>query len=310
MTVKMRGSNFVRNLRRNLTGDGRPPPTLLRLAKQGKFDEMAYILNGEDRQQFLDECASAANHDGVLNLFMGQSTLQSVMAYRPTVELVELLITRMSEHNSKYEPEDSIDMQGRTPLHVAVTHGCDLPVVHRLMNDVTHSLPALMKDQQDRTPLHYACANPRGIRSSRWHRHSSSRDDAENMFQIVCSLIRAYPEATEIQDLAGKTPVDLAIENKADHRVLSVLVTAAGKLVNCSKKSLENSFTIVSDCTSDIFVYEAHDDDLSSVGSRGVSEAGVRHASGKKKKKKKTKKKKKKKKKRADNFEGLQTLEI
>lgn len=298
----------MKSLRRSLSGDGQSPPSLLRLAKQGKFDEMIQLLNREDRQYFLDECAETANHQGDLNIFVGQSTLQMVMVYRPPVELVDLLIRRLAEHNPDHVPEDSMDMQGRTPLHVAVSHSCIEKVVRRLMGD---SLPVIMKDQQDRTPLHCACANPKGLQRVGGSRWQSSPEDSENMYQVICALVQAYPEAIRIPDLTGKTPIVLALENKADHRILSALATAAARLKPVSsgatrpklehKHAFEQSFTIVSDCSSEIFLTYDDMNDVSSVGSGGVSEDGNRM--------KQMIRKKEKREKRSENFES-QKFEI
>jgi ankyrin repeat protein len=274
----MKGCNVVRSLRRTL-GDGHSNPTLLRLAKRGKFEAIMNLLNGDDHRFFLDECADSANHHGALNMFMGKSTLQLVMTYRPPVELVDLLIQRCREHNPDHCPEDSIDMQGRTPLHVAVEYGCSIETCKRLMGD---NLPVIMKDQLDRTPLHCACyaikCIPRSA-STRWSNVSnkyipipSAQQDAENMYQIICALVMAYPEATQIPDLSGKTPIMLALEYQAEPRILTVLTSSRHRIERTgldgrpswdSKSPFETSFTITSDFTLD--------DDLSSVGSCGVS---------------------------------------
>jgi Ankyrin repeats (3 copies) len=270
---------FVRSLRRAIS-DKQSNPTLLRLAKCGKFDAMIQLLNGDEYQFYLDECADAAFHEGTLNMFMGKSTLQLVMTYRPPVELVDLLIRRCREHNPDHCPEDSIDMQGRTPLHVAVEYGCSLETCKRLMAD---NLPVIMKDQQDRTPLHCACSNikrvSRGV-SRRWSRNSSNKSgkqsndtDAENTYQVICALVAAYPEATQIPNAFGKTPIMLAMEQHAERRILTLLTMCRNRLANnpsgCqsrpswdSKSPFEASFTITSGCSQD---------DLSSVGSCGIS---------------------------------------
>jgi hypothetical protein len=248
----------VRSLRRAIS-DKQSNPTLLRLAKCGKFDAMIKLLNSDDHLFYLDECADAAFHEGTLNMFMGKSTLQLVMTYRPPVELVDLLIRRCREHNPEHCPEETCK---------------------RLMAD---NLPVIMKDQQDRTPLHCACTNVNRVTrsvSGLWSRTSSNkcgtssgRTDAENNYQVICALVTAYPQATQIPDVSGKTPIMLAMEHRAEQRVLALLTRCRNRLENnilgCqsrpswdSKSPLEASFTFTSDCSQD---------DLSSVGSCGVS---------------------------------------
>lgn len=254
-------------------------PTLLHLAKRGKFDEMISLLEGEDHQFYLDECADSANHHGTLNMFMGKSTLQLMMAYRPPVVLVDLLIRRCREHNPNHCPEESVDMQGRTPLHAAVEHGCSFETCERLMGD---NLPVIMKDQMDRTPLHYALINTKrdstNKRSYRYHpnlklcqNQTAIGIDADNSYKITLSLVSAYPEATMIADIYGKTPIMIATENQADNRIVAFLANVQKRMERpkyCDGGAIEqllasSMFTITSNSSSD--------DDLSSVGSRGVS---------------------------------------
>lgn len=271
------GTGSVKSIRHPF-GDRQKVPTLLHLAKRGRFDTMINLLKGSDHQLYLDECADSANHHGTLNMFLGKSTLQLVMAYRPPVALVDLLIRRCREHNPGHCPEDSIDMQGRTPLHAAVENGCSFETCERLMGD---NLPVIMKDQLDRTPLHYACINTKKSRGtklsirnyqSKTRNLSSVTSDLDNSYGIVCLLVSAYPEATLIADVNGKTPIVLAKENGADSRIVTLLAAVRNSIEQpsfCDGGAIEqllgsSMFTISSSSFSS-------DDDLSSVGSCGVS---------------------------------------
>jgi Ankyrin repeats (3 copies) len=275
----MMGTGFVKSICYPF-GDRTKVPTLLHLAKRGKFDAMIDLLKGAEHQFYLDECADSANHHGTLNMFMGKSTLQLVMACLPPVALVDLLIQRCREHNPNHSPEDSIDMQGRTPLHVAVEHGCSFETCERLMGD---NLPVIMKDQMDRTPLHYACIHTKqcaGAKlSSRCHQikkrnrnHCAKKPELDNSYRIVCVLVSAYPEATMIADIYGKTPIILAKENHADSRIVALLASVRNRIEQptfCDGGAMEkllgsSMYTISSSSLSS-------DDDLSSVGSCGVS---------------------------------------
>jgi hypothetical protein len=273
----MKCRSFVSTLRHPF-GERQTIPTLLHLAKRGKFDSMVKLLESEDHRFYLDECADSANHHGTLNLFLGRSTLQLVMSHRPPIELVDLLIRRCREHNPDHCPEDSIDMQGRTPLHIAVQHGCSIETCKRLMND---NLPVIMKDQMDRTPLHYACANLKCYTTmnasckvtkgtKQYLKHAIASKEADNSYQIICALVTAYPLATQIPDVYGKTPIMIATENRADKRIITVLANVSHCLEQQQSNALfkiqceTSMYTITSECFTD-------DDDVSSVGSCGVS---------------------------------------
>jgi hypothetical protein len=267
------GTSFAKRIRHPF-GHRQKVPTLLHLAKRGKFETMIDLLSGDDHQFYLDECAHCANHHGALNLFMGKSTLQLVMAYRPPVILVDLLIRRSREHNSSHCPEDSIDMQGRTPLHAAVQHGCSFETCKRLMGD---NLPVVMKDQMDRTPLHYACIASTGYSGTKFscqyrENQSMAFSDVDNSYRIISALVSAYPEATMIADIYGKTPIILAKENGADNRIITLLANVRSRIEQphfCDGGAIEkllgsSTFTISSNSF-------ASEDDLSSVGSCGIS---------------------------------------
>ena len=275
----MMGAGFARRIRHPFS-ERQKVPTLLHLAKQGKFETMINLLKGDDHQFYLDECSDSANHHETLNMFMGKSTLQLVMTCRPPVALVDLLIQRCREHKPDHCPEDSVDMQGRTPLHAAVEHGCSIETCERLMGD---NLPVVMKDQLDRTPLHYACINSNastGSKQSRQYQEKRKRNqcqsveffEGDNSYRIVCVLVLAYPEATMIADIYGKTPIILAKEHRADNRIVALLASVRKRIEQprfCDGGAIEkvlgsSMFTITSSSFSS-------DEDLSSVGSCGVS---------------------------------------
>ena len=277
----MRGTCLVGSIRHPFSAK-QTVPTLLHLAKKSKFEAMISLLEGENHQFYLDECADSANHHGTLNMFMGKSTLQLMMTYRPPVVLVDLLIRRCREHNPNHSPEESVDMQGRTPLHAAVEHGCSFETCKLLMGD---NLPVIMKDQMDRTPLHYACISTRQDtttkRSNRYQPslmlcQSQSEDaaDADNSYKIARALVSAYPEATMIADIDGKTPIMLATESQADDRIVAFLASCQRRMERptyCDGGAIEqllesSMLTIMSSCASDT--------DFSSIGSRGVSAMG------------------------------------
>lgn len=117
-----------------------------------------------------------------LHLFRGESPLHVLLQYRPTLPVVEelLKVLACSSNNSgaavttptaSSVPEDALDMQGQTPLHVAVANGCDVEIVRLLLSGVSAVMPAVAKDNWGRHALHRACGaasyvQPRRVASS------------------------------------------------------------------------------------------------------------------------------------------------
>jgi hypothetical protein len=98
---------------------------------------------------------------------------------------------------AKPPPAESIpDAFGRTPLHVAVAHGCTVSVLARIMNGDAKRNPASTSDQQGRLALH-------------WAMYAGRREDDEVLLQTVAFLVEAYPLAVDRADASGRTPLEL-----------------------------------------------------------------------------------------------------
>jgi hypothetical protein len=74
--------------------------------------------------------------------------------------------------------------------------------------------------------------------------------------------VRAYPEAVEIKDCKGKTPWDLALEHKAERRILYVLEAASLMQMTQKDGPHHNSFT---ETSSEIILFDA-ESDISTIG--------------------------------------------
>jgi hypothetical protein len=87
-------------------------------------------------------------------------------------------------------------------------------------------------DSYGKLPLHYACGNPRGTSkvSSFFVFSSSNKKGIDNMIQIIECLLHAYPRGVIVKDEFGKTPVDIATENRADPRIIQLLNQALEKV--------------------------------------------------------------------------------
>ena len=174
-------------------------------------------------------------------------------------------------------------------------------------------MPAVAKDNMGRHALHYACANPHGrlVRSksklSIFARSShASGSNTDNMLNVIRLLLKAYPEAVAITDSQGNTPLELARRSKADRRILKVLQDNAGRFpqINSvnkqrSKQSAnddsnkETMLTVLSSLEGDEFPLEFMEssdvdlDDISSIGSCGVSHYKIRKKTKEKRSRKK-----------------------
>lgn len=176
---------------------------------------------------------SGRNDEYNLHLFRGETPLHVLLRYNPTEELVNNLIDYLSQsEKSLGVPEDSVDMLGRTPLHVACANGCSAAVVERLINGVSAAVPAFAKDSMGRHALHWACANPVGDCCLEHKRRLLLRKNnkfvetmsmVNNMVKVVKVLLKAYPEAVFIADHDGNRPKDLAGLHNADERIILLL---------------------------------------------------------------------------------------
>lgn len=227
---------------------------LEKFAKKGKFDEIMSILQDQSDATvkewlYQGSCESGASSsdvtigehsiDAVENCpsrrhFEHTTALHTIMKYHPPVMMVDLLFKKLQQLEGISIPEDFADSPNRmTPLHIAVAQGCDIEVVRRLMHGQTMNLPAVTIDGQGRTALHWACTNPRGSGIF------ATKKSIENAIKNVYILIRAYPHAKVIRDENSKTPMDLAIKNRADDRIISALHPTRVQI----KRSLSGIYT-------------------------------------------------------------------
>jgi Ankyrin repeats (3 copies) len=155
----------------------------------------------------------------------GEFPLHSLMSYRPPLEEVNRLITTLQDECC-YDclPEELVDTQGRTPLHLAAAEGCNISIIQRLL---IRNKSVQIADEMGRYPLHYACANPRGIPSMYQNFTPShlARNNCQNMLEVITTLIWAYPKAVAIVDIEGYTPITLAGEQKAEVKIMRLLRT-------------------------------------------------------------------------------------
>jgi hypothetical protein len=255
-----------------------PRATFFKLARQHRFAEILEILRRKD-QYDLDIWLFHNLHS-----FRGESPLHMILHYRPTPTVVDKLIEYLSSSKKSHAvPEEAIDMQGFTPLHVGAYKGCSASVMRRLVTGVSAVMPAITKDSMGRHALHWACANPRGKASTAlctpFRKCRSLNNDGlsavDNMVQVVFLLVKAYPEASAIPDVEGNTPLDLARANGADPRTISFVEAAFQSCKQeCTARSSGNT-PKQSDAASEKELpveVSGHDfDDVSSMGSAGAS---------------------------------------
>jgi hypothetical protein len=230
----------------------------------------------------------------------GRTLLHRVMSFRPSLPVVDLIISRMTmtskhggggssqqpqpQHSPRVLPEDATDRYGMTPLHIAAASGASIDVVERLLRGTAGSC-ALATDVMNRLPLHWACCNPFG-RSPQMPRGGilssfacgATRRDGDNMLAVVQKLIKVYPQAVWMVDGDGDTPFDLAADRRADTGLLVLLDVTMKKTNSGGNKrndTTEHSNTEM-DSSLDIpwEVSESLDpdaDDVSTIGTGGVS---------------------------------------
>jgi len=295
------------------TGLGTPRHSFVKLARAQRFAEIIDILDHGERYNleawlFLEVPKRRWARDRSsqnLHLFRGETPLHVLLHYHPTLDVVEKLIEALSTDG--IVPEDAVDMLGRTPLHVGAVRGCSVAVMSRLLDGVSVVMPAVAKDSRGRHALHWACVNPTGESDMAVCRTfqrplkknlDPKHDAIENMVQVIYQLIKAYPEASMIPDDDGNLPFDLANKHRADKRISELVeqsykncvqaqkLRAAGKhrhgrSKDQGKNTKEVSITEASseeDVPAE--VSDHNFDDVSSIGSAGVSLFGRKRGKG------------------------------
>jgi hypothetical protein len=256
-----------------------PSTSLLELAKQKRFDKIEeYLTKSNDSQvsSWIDGGSFPKAISMGLQAFKGETVLHLIMVYEPTVEVVDLLIRAMIRKEPQVVPEAVTDIQGRTPLTVAVINNCDISVIRRLLTGVTAVVPAVTKDSWQRLPLHWACGHSSIARTTNWSISCTDKSKgSDNMVRTIETLLKVYPYAAALKDVAGMTPFDIATKNRADPYVLQIVGFAwecQKKREDPSKASTES--TSSSNIPLDEFKTDPLNfdfDDLSSIGSGGVS---------------------------------------
>jgi ankyrin repeat protein len=251
-----RKSRNNRSIQQLFDGANKPnESSFLELAEMGKFDDIYLILSGSNRDGLLPWLSGSGNSSSSTYPSRDNTKLDTplhtIMIYRPTVAVVDILIKRLNElsvNRSSFRgicrPEDAVDTDGRTPLHIATAEGCDLTVIRRLMKKAGKAVRT--RDLLLRYPLHWACANPQGVALSRPRRRgklmssdsvsskrslfsvkSSSRKcrerDAANMLEVIAALVLVFPRAVLWHDKFGKTPLDIARERNASEMIILLL---------------------------------------------------------------------------------------
>lgn len=181
---------------------------MLRLVHERKHFAIMYILLSSDVDvpRLIGGCSKAA----------GEPFLHHLLKSGPNPELVELLLAKLAD-----EDDDAmLDPEGRAALHVAAGFGCDSKVI-KLLLEGGGRIQASVRDNQSRTPLHWACFNPSGLNKDGTGNATSA--GLNSMLDTMALLLESYPEAIGMPDKKGRKPLDLARRHHADKAVIEML---------------------------------------------------------------------------------------
>ena len=150
------------------------------------------------------------------SLYHTTSPLHLVLAHQAPLKVVESMIEIMHTKFAVPVPEEAQDEFGRTPLHVAVTAGCDEETALRLLRGHGLVMPAVIKDDNEQTPLHLACVSPIVKKQKKKSMFAPSQKAILkwNKRRVMTVLMEEYPEACAVMDKHGKTPLDYAREQE------------------------------------------------------------------------------------------------
>lgn len=244
-------------------------PSLFQLASQHRFDEIIEILQF---QRKLEHWLCVPNPAKLTALHM-------VLLYHPPVALLDVLIASLGRLvEPHYVPEATVDVRGQTPLHVAASSGCDISILKRLTK-MSH-IAVFHHDNLGRLPLHCLCSKDDCVSWPPPSKRKVKRD-SQNTVQCIHLLVDIHPQACIMRDIAGRTPLDLAVENRMDQSVLSALRAKTPHLQQRQPGRFRHSKSLVRSATTKsmsttrewlpiqiVSAASANDDDVSSVGLR------------------------------------------
>ena len=134
-------------------------------------------------------------------------------------------------------------------------------------------------DNLGRLPLHCLCSKDDCVVWPPASKRKVKRD-SHNTVQCIHLLVDIHPQACSMRDIAGRTPLDLAVEDKMDQNVQSALLAKTPHVLQRKQgrfrhsKSLVRSATTKSMSTKEwlplrmVSAASAGEDDVSSVGLR------------------------------------------
>jgi hypothetical protein len=207
--------SFFFDLRRRNPASTRSkkPPSLTKLLKKRDFESITEQLNNpaSDTGRWFDAEYS----------ILGENCLHIILRDRPPAKLVELILKRLVEYGIP-EPELSVDVLGRTPLHHAVAFLCDPSVIRVLLSGPAGRLSVRAQDDEGRLPLHVAML-PYELEASKKEKerkkklgHLDSSEVGILMKTTTELLVTVCPQTTLITDYKQRTPLQYAQALESD----------------------------------------------------------------------------------------------
>lgn len=115
------------------------------------------------------------------------------------------------------------DNMGRLPLHYAAKWGASYRLIDYLIEK--NPTAATVRDSLGRTPLHLLCKSYSSTAGANKLPGDLASD--ENMVQSTTSLIKAAPDAVNIEDDDGITVIEYAISSNAPYRAVRLIQKAS-----------------------------------------------------------------------------------
>jgi hypothetical protein len=212
--------------------------TILKILNKESVNTLRVWLHIHDSYTIQDATTEATEYSS-LHAALGTSlcmhcmfaNITSQRSKLPPPEFLQALLDRLMDVYDNV-PEDVTDPQGYTPLHIWIIQklylqiGCDAGALTRLL--AVTSAPLMQDVMHQRCPLHWLC----------WNGPPPSSNQRENSSSKICPrietlriLLDAYPEATLMCDVDGRTPVDLALNYPWDTTFLSMIQLVADKVL-------------------------------------------------------------------------------